>query len=41
MGDATVFMAAASILAVYNLSKVVKDGKVLEPVVDQLSALVR
>ena len=41
MGDATVFLAAASILAVYDISKVVKGGKVQEPVVNQLSALIR
>ncbi|KAJ6517183.1 hypothetical protein C8R47DRAFT_960558, partial [Mycena vitilis] len=37
MADATIFMACSAILSVFNISKVRKDGVVVEPRLGQTS----
>ncbi|KAL9709236.1 hypothetical protein Ac2012v2_007590 [Leucoagaricus gongylophorus] len=40
MADASVFISCAMTLAVFNISKYVEDGRVIEPIVDQTTGII-
>jgi len=41
MADASIFISCVMTLAVYNISKYVEDGHVIEPIVDQTTGVIR
>lgn len=41
MADASVFISCAMTLAVFNISKYVEDGRIIEPIVDQTTGIIR
>lgn len=41
LADASLFISCAMSLAVFDISKVVRDGKVIEPVIDYTSGTIR
>jgi len=41
MADASIFISCAMTLAVFNISKYVEDGHVIEPIMDQTTGVIR